>query len=479
MECRNMKLIKIKYGLLVLVLMALCIINPLFTTKVKASGGGSLPYIEMKVKTVKVGSSTQVLVECWASNLTSFEGAEIVFTYDKTVLQPSYISGNNINEELADIESIKYENRPGVVTPSTAESIAAQAAFDNASKNLLSNSFAFDSTYASTLGIDIFRYLATNGNSEAIQFVMSKKDYLSDVSATAPVLVGTFSFKQTEGTAIEAGLFNTKRIKVICDDNPSASDVTSYIREEANGEDCTDIIEFTYTKYGSISGTIETGYMKPDSNGNAVYTLCGNKRVASKKTATVYLYRASDVASINWDAGPRAYIAARKKIITYVSGVYGKAYIPDETATPLIQYAKKVKVADGDNGIFKIDNIEFGEYVVFVDKYNYADYIITNITIDSNNVDIDLGKISLIAGDLNKDGVFNTTGDRNPFILLIQLDKDVKAGNQDLQSLGLEFAYDLNDDGKAILAGDRNIFILETKCIDKQTIKKVVDYTTI
>lgn len=406
MECRNMKLIKIKYGLLVLVLMALCIINPLFTTKVKASGGGSLPYIEMKVKTVKVGSSTQVLVECWASNLTSFEGAEIVFTYDKTVLQPSYISGNNINEELADIESIKYENRPEVVTPSTAESIAAQTAFDNASKNLLSNSFAFDSAYASTLGIDIFRYLATNGNSEAIQFVMSKKDYLSDVSATAPVLVGTFSFKQTEGTSIEAGLFNTKRIKVICDDNPSASDVTSYIREEANGEDCTDIIEFTYTKYGSISGTISIDMKK------------------TKNIATIKIYEKSTVETINWDAVGNKYKNA-------------KANLPQ----PTLEYT----TTEADAGSFKIEKVPLGEYVILVDKANFLDYIITNVVLDSSNYDIDLnieiGDIKLVPGDVNDDGRI-TLSDKTTF------DSGYKVKDK---------KYDLNDDEKLSLL-DKTIF---------------------
>lgn len=418
MECRNMKLIKIKYGLIVLALMALCIVNPLFATKVEASGGGSLPYIEMKVKTVKVGSSTQVLVECWASNLTSFEGAEIVFTYDKTVLQPSYISGSNINEELADLESIKYENRPEVVTPSTAESIATQTAFDNASKNLLSNSFAFDSAYTSTLGIDIFRYLATNGNNEAIQFVMSKKDYLSDVSTTAPVLIGKFSFKQAEGTAIGAGLFSTKRIKVICDDNPSASDLTSYIREEANGEDCTEIVEFTYTKYGSISGTINIDIKK------------------TKNIATIKVYEKSTVETINWNVVGNNY-----KTI--------KATLPQ----PLLEYT----TTETDGGSFKIEKVPLGEYVVLVDKANFLDYIITNVVLDSSNYDIDLnstiGDIKLLPGDVNGDGRI-TLSDKTTF------DPGYKSK---------DITYDMNDDIKLSLL-DKTIFDSAYKLKQKKTV---------
>lgn len=477
MKSHNIALKRLKIVIEILILMFVCLCTTSYATDVNLSSEENkvvteentenLPYIEMKVKSKSVDGTTQVLVEAWGSKFSNLEGLEIVFTYDNTKLTPSNIADNS---EIINLESIKYEKTP---TQSTA-----QDAFYKASKDVLSNSFAFKNEYADKLGIDLFRYLAPYENNEAMQFVISCKDKIniSDISATDPVLLGTFSFKQTKNTTLDETEFTTKRIKIYCDDGLTDEYYSFYTREETNGEDCTEIVEFIYAKYGSISGTIETGYMKPDADGNPVYTLCGSKRVASKKTATIYLYKAEDVSGIKWGATARTYIASRKKIINFIAGEYSNYCIPDENAETEIKYWTKIKTEDGDNGIFKIENIEFGEYVVFIDKYNYGDYIITNITIDSENQDIDLGTISLIAGDMNKDGVFSTTGDRNPFTLQIQLNNKVNEGQQDLSELGISFAYDLNDDGKAVLAGDRNIFIYAMKCIDKQTIKQVVDF---
>lgn len=405
MKCQNIMLKKFKYVLILLLVILMCMALPSFATDVNDVSGENgttssttnLPYIEMQVKSVKVGTSNQVLVECWASNLTNLEGLDVVFTYDNTILEPSYISGSNVNETLSNLESIKYDKKP-----TTSE---GETAFRIASTNLLKNSFAFDSAYENVLGVDIFEYRAPNNNKEAMLFAISRKDYLTDVNATDPVLIGTFSFRQKDGTTVNDGTFSTQRIKVICDDDPTASDLSAYIREEANGEDCTEIIEFTYQKYGSISGTIAINVKN------------------TKNIATIKVFEKGK--TMDW-TDLKNYKSNRLKL-------------------PTADY--EYTTVEADKGIFSIDKIPYGEYEILIDKENYLDYIITNVVIDNSNKDIDLnsliGNIELLPGDFNKDGKI-TLLDKTAF------DKGYKMKPKDS-------TLEMNDDGKLTLT-DKTIF---------------------
>lgn len=151
--------------------------------------------------------------------------------------------------------------------------------------------------------------------------------------------------------------------------------------------------------------------------------------------------------------------------------------IPNENVETEIKYVQKIKTLSEDNGVFKITDIEPGKYVLFIDKYNFGDYIITNIEINPNS-EINVGTISLTSGDMNKDGVFSNKLDKGPFNLLMQLEKDVGKGLIELSSLGLNFPYDLNDDGKAA-SNDRNLYTWATNNIENMEIKKVVDFSEI
>lgn len=446
MKSHNIALKRLKIVTEILILMFVCLCTTSYATDINLGSEENtenLPYIEMKVKSKSVDGTTQVLVEAWGSKFTNLEGLEIVFTYDNTKLTPSNIADNS---EITNLESIKYEKTP---TQSTA-----QDAFYKASKDVLSNSFAFKNEYADKLGIDLFRYLAPYEKNEAMQFVISRKDYENEISATDPVLLGTFSFKQTKNTTLDETEFTTKRIKIYCDDGLTENDYSWYEKEDANGDDCTEIVEFIYAKYGSISGTIETGYYNQTQYVNI-----------GKNIANVKIYNASDVSSIDWTLVGNQYKNNRINIQPIITSSYKTYCRPDVSQTPTIEPVFNITTAEEDLGKFEITTIPYGEYVVVVDKLDYGDYIITNVVVDSTYSDIDLGNIQLEVGDFNKDGKIDRT-DRTIFLGLIANMTNIE---NDLGIVG----FDLDDNGKYDRT-DRTIMLRVIASSLNKTIKSVL-----
>ena len=450
MKGHKMKFKPLKYLCVAVFLVIACVATRTYATEGEEdTTNPNLPYIEMKVNSVKVGETNQILVECWASNFTYLEGIETVFTYDSSKLTPSYISGENKNEELSGLESIKYANRP-----STTD---AQEAFDKASKSLLVNSFAFDSAYTDVLAVDVFRYMAVEGNNEALQIAITKPDYLTDVSATAdtPVLIGTFSFKQTDNTIIEENEFETKRIKIVCDDGLNGDDLSAYMREAANGEDCTEIMEFTYAQYGSISGTIETVYY--------------DKKVATKfgkNVANIKIYKQSDFNNIDLLATGSTYKKDRENIQQIVQGSYNNLCRPDKNADVIIKPLLEV-VSDNITGEFKLTNIPYerGEkYIVLIDKMDFADYIITDVDFETYGIDFKLETIQLIMGDMNKDGKINEA-DKTIGLRLYS------SGNTFVEDLGY-IPFDFDDSGK-ITEGNKTRLLRTYSSLNGTEVKQV------
>lgn len=423
------------------------------TESTEPSGTTTLPHIEMKVKAVKIGESNQILIEMWGSNFTNFEGMEFVFTYNNEKLTPSNVSDNNIVENL---DSYKYEKRPTQAGDKpTPEEKLKEAQFLQESTDTLSKAFSFETEYTDLLGIDLFRYLAPEGNNEAMQFTMSKKDKDSDISATDPVLLGKLSFRQTEGTTLDETELATSRIKVSCNDGLTPGTETQYERNILNGENCEEIVEFTYEKYGSISGTIEIGYYKDGS---------GYQSIKGKKIATIKIYKASDVSSIDWTITGNSYRDMRAKLQPYVSGKYAKQYRIDKNVEPEIKPIISEDTKEEDNGIFKIEKIPFGEYVVLICKEDFGDVIFTTLNMNSENKDIDLGNIELALGDFNKDGIINQT-DRQIFTILYNSRTTFKD----------EYGYipfDVNDD-EMLNPTDRQMAQQTMQYMLKQTNKQV------
>ncbi len=436
MECLNKLLKKFKSGVIIALMLMMCTTTmPSFATEPTteeppASTGEetevtNLPHIDMKVKQVKVGDTNQVLVECWASKLNNLEGIDIVFTYDKTVLQPSYINGDSTNEILEGIDTIKWETRPDVIDPSTHLSIEEEEDFRRRNLNLLSKSFEFKNGYENDLEIFAFQYLATNENNEAVKFVTQKKTN-TEITTEEEVLLGAFSFRKISDASFE-GTFSTKYIGITSDNNEDGFE----IRDTEYGENCEELVEFIYEKYGSITGTIKTILPKTETT-----------MYATKNIATIKIYKRESVATVDWSLTTTAYLSVRNNL-------------PD----PEYQYS----TTEEDNGKFLIDKINFGEYVILVDKNLYADYIITDVILSSENKDINLdeiiGDIEIIAGDIDKNGKI-TAADRN---------KIVTAYDQKPK----DDSYDLTDDG-LLRAIDKSGFLNIYNPYRNKVVKKVV-----
>lgn len=354
----------------------------------------NLPYIEMKVRPVKVGTTNQITVECWGSKFNKLEGMEMVFSYDSNKLTPSQVNDNVI---MIDLDSIKYDKRPDDIYGDSTEDIAK---FDIKSTTILSKSFEVSNEYKDLLSVSKFKYLAPVDNIETMQILIGKTKSLPELNADEPTLLGTFSFKQTDNTTIDGTEFNTSRIKIYCNDYED-----TYTREQEKGEDCTEIIEFTYERYGSISGKISAS-IKSDKEKEL------NKNY-NNPIATIKIYKkeAVEEKKIDWSATGTTYANYRTN-----------NQLPESCLEPI------TIVAD-DEGNFKIENIEFGTYDLLIDKDYYADVIITNIVINSDNKDINLvdilknkqediindGVINLIPGDIDKDGKLNAIKDPKLF----------------------------------------------------------------
>lgn len=474
MKGRNAELLRLTRNLFIAVLLILiCTTSRIYATDVSIDAGNTtepiesanLPYIEMKVKAIKVGESNQILVEMWGSNFTNFEAMEFVFTYNNTKLTPSNVSDNEI---INNLDLYKYEKRPTQAgdKPTDLE-LLEQLEFDNNSTEVLSKAFNFEDEYTSLLGIDLFRYLAPAGNNEAMQFIMSKKNEDTNISATDPVCLGKFSFIQTEETILDETELATSRIKVSCDDGVTEGEESYYVRDVVNGENCEEIVEFTYEKYGSISGKISASILS--EVGKEV-----NFNHDDIPIATIKIYKKEDVKDIEWSQTGTKYVNCKRNLKGKIEPELEKI---ECAVTPYTTTAE-------DEGVFKLENIEFGEYVLLIDKDYYADVIITNIVIDSTNKDIDLveklkdnnfeidnnleiikeGTINLIPGDIDNDGVLSST-------------KDPKMYKEDSQKQ-LESEVDFNDKsvkGMKNDFGDAKIFKRATQIYKgNQTIKSVI-----
>lgn len=427
MKGRNKVLLKeTKKLFIAFLLILICMTTVIHATDITPSEGDTtepvenaeLPYIEMKVKAIKTAGTNQIVVECWGSNFTNFEAMEYVFTYNNTKLTPSNV---DTNELIANLDSYKYEKRPKQAgdKPTNSE-LLEQAQFDSDSTETLKKAFNFESEYKDLLDIDLFRYLAPDGNNEAMQFMISKNQDTPDISATEPVLLGKFSFRQTEGTTMDETEFATNRIKISCNDGKVENDESYYVRDVVNGENCTEIVEFTYEKYGSISGKISASIKSEKGKEH-------NKN-ASNPIATIKIYKKEDVKDIDWS------ITGTKYVNLKIDSSGNKK----ETQLPKPYNDPPCMTNSDDEGSFKIENIEFGEYVLLIDKDYYADVIIKNLIINSENKDIDLveilkdidldiikdGVINLIPGDIDNDGILSTIADPKLFKLDSQKKRD-------------------------------------------------------
>lgn len=450
------------------------------------------PYINFEIKTTKVDDgSKQVLVECWGKDFENLVGLDFVFQYDNNKLTPSYLNeAGKINKVLNDLDTIQYVNRPEIQSD--------EESFFNNSRTILSDSFKLNSELVNieekpilktyVLRFEESRFEEEDEIAKTIMVSISKNDLITQVSddGTNPkgVKIGTFSFRLADGQTVSTEDFNLIRTLIMCDDGKTTDpdgeeDISLYERDITSNDpelnNIEEIAKFVLgdKPTGSISGTIQTGYYdKKDDNGNSQYVQVG------KNIANIYLYKTEDVADIDWTQTGSKYKTARQSLLPIITGAFANYCRPTSMDGAAIQPAYIIETTEA-TGEFTIPDIEFGNYVLIVDKYDYADYVITNIEIDDINKDIDIENINLTAGDLNKDGIIDSD-DRTIFLYLYTT-YTKKGSDGGITDFG-KIAYDLNDNDK--LEKDDRTIMLKTMSSDKWTknkkniveVKTVIDY---
>lgn len=466
MKGRNILLSKMKKTLLIICVILISTITQVYATETTENENGtesSEPYIEMKVTSRKKGENNQILVEMYGSKFKDLQAIETVFTYDSTKLTPSNIETN----EPLDLTTIKYDQRPAYYEKPITD--AEQNEVDNFNKeslNILSNSYTTNTNYSEQLGVSAFLFLAPNENTEALQFLLKNKKSTPNITSEEKVLLGTFSFTQTAGTKIEENEFSVRRIKISCLDLNSEDGIAQYerskiVEDKIPSDKCEELMEFIYEQYGSISGTIETVYYFAAKDTYETMDI--------KKIATISLYNLEDeeVAKINWNSTGTEYYTYRQQIKPNIEGgISNNLARPANPDTAKIKPVMSITTQENDKGIFKLENIPFGKYVLLIDKLDFSDYIVTNITIDATNKDIDIGTAQIEAGDFNKTG----TIDLNDPTIFAKL----YAKRNELQNENID-VFDLNDDG-AITDNDITIGIRVLSKMGR-TVKQVRDYS--
>lgn len=453
------------------------------------------PYLKMAVSTRKVGTSTQITVDCYGKNITKLEGIDLHLAYNPSMVTPSYIEGDNKNNIIENLDAIKYENEPKDRTE--------RETFYETSKATLLNMFK-GSTYfnAGSLDIDAFRYVGPDDNNEIIQFLTTPKDENVSISSEdGEIHIGTFSFRLADDAQLdgdpEKGPFSVPSVFIMCDDGNFGDGYIAMYGSSTSGDvDVDEAVDigFEVQQKGAIVGQIETGYYIAGENEGEVEFKSNTRKTKKKtiyanRTATVYLINKDDIGDLELTATGAKYIsgsgkgknkkpAIRPQIVNFIDKTY---YLSDKVnlTTPL-QNGRIIEVTLDDKGAFDIEDVEFGDYVVFIDKQNFADYIITDITVNSANMLIDLGTINLIAGDFNKDGIFTLDGDLNPFQAAFELsEEEVAEFLATIEPYGYTFEYDLTDDGVCNFDGDSNIFIEMMESSEGREIKTVISYADI
>ena len=154
--------------------------------------------------------------------------------------------------------------------------------------------------------------------------------------------------------------------------------------------------------YGTIKGSIYTEPTKNTTMKNEAYV----KVYASEQTETI----------INW-----------------TDALAGNADDTNEKLNTLVPIAGEYKT--NDDGTYEIKVIP-GKYDILIDKAGYLDQIYINVTI-AQNTSKDLENVTLIPGDINKDGIIEI------------LDKVIMTKQNGKTSTDVDFneSGDLNDDG--------------------------------
>lgn len=424
----------------------------LYQSKVEASTLTPADNQKVEYRASKLATnngSQQLTVEVWIHNL-KFKGIDIRTNYDTTLISPS----DSTNTEI-DVNSAT--GIPSFFTFSNDFGKYMDMFSLENTKGELRNVFSLLGSTERTGTNEYLKTDATTGDYVEItgDVLIGKMTFkmLSD----AKVTTSTISLKSattSPTTGIKLNIDGTDNYQAeslfeftlaLASENANLSNLVTTPTNITNFDKATldynlkltdDISKITVTPTTEdTKSTVKINIPATDSSGNIIYD--ANKKVTyidkDATSGTAFDVALADLAgedikiTITVTAEDlkhtnvytitihKAYATIKGSIVTNnVAGIH-KADIKIYKSDTAIQWSDMVghdeldtitpfkTKATEDAGTYEIKIVP-GTYDLLIDKPGYEDYIVTEIKI-SENEEVDLGEVNLIAGDVNKDGV--------------------------------------------------------------------------
>ena len=509
MEKSNKISTKVIYICIILLLIGSSIVMASIpTTRVNPTENQYFELRAVNVENVE-GQNKQVIMELWGHDI-EFKGLDVRFAYDNTKLQPSNIETNEITEKAS--EYFRFENE----FQNSFKNSLDMFAFSD--ENIIQSIISFNPPVEESEHIiekeGIGKVVTTKGGVllGKISFQMTADVF--DISCFHLVE----DEESSPNTGIKINLdgktyFDNQSTFRFVDDIASKDANLTNIILSNNQDNLTDkqyslspVFEKDITNYkveileninklnikaiqSDKKATMKIKVPKRDVNGNLEYEPSGTDIIYEEKeiindtpleialnklgepnTLISIIVTAEDgkttneykvsihrpygtiKGSIHTINSVNKHIADIKLYETRQKIDWENLYGHDELDLIPIIVAEK----SNETGMYEI-KVTPGQYDLIIDKIAYLDHIITEITINENDV-IDLGNIDLIPGDINKDGLVDTED-----LTFVNIYYDVMQ-----EDAGYELKYDINEDG-IIEAEDMtyiNIYYDKTRTIN-------------
>lgn len=510
MEKNNKISTKVIYICVILLLVCSSIVMASIpTTRVNPEDNQYFELRAVKIENVE-GQNKQVIMELWGHDI-EFKGLDVRFAYDNTKLQPSNIDTNEITEKAS--EYFRFENEFQNAFKNSLDMFAFS------DENIIESVISFNPPVEESEHIiekeGIGKVVTTKGG-----VLLGKMSFQMTADAFDISWFHLVEDKESSpNTGIKINLdgltyFDAQSTFKFIDDTASKDANLTDIILSNNQDNITNkqyslspVFEKDVTNYkveileninklnitaiqSDEKATMKIRIPKRDEQGNLIYELDGTtikyeeneiknniplevtlNKLGESDTIVTIIVTAEDKKTT------KEYTLEIKRPYGTIRGSIHTINSEDKHIADIKLYDTKQKIdwenlyghndldliptmaAEKSNeaGIYEIKVIP-GQYDLLIDKISYLDHIITEITINENDV-IDLENIDLTPGDINKDGIVDTED-----LTFVNIYYDVMQ-----EDANYELKYDITEDG-IIEAEDMtyiNIYYDEMRTINK------------
>lgn len=358
-------------------------------------------------KITKVNDTNQLKVEIWIHNL-KFTGFDLRTQYDNTEITPS---DPTTNDKL----DLTAEDNFG----EAAQNVVFTNGFDKLLEVMNVTENANEMRY-------VYSILPTTTLPTDSEYIKNDSEHGIYISCQGDVQIGYMTF------AIDNIEANENDIELKSDLITPMTGVRLIVYGDASlNMQSETLFEFTVeAQTGTFEGSVDTSLL--------------TKRTTGKNIATIRAYKMDDVNA--------------KFNLTGIENNFAKKY-KDDLHDLLLTLKPEKEIVSNDDGTFKLD-LKPSSYLIMIDKPGYIDDMFKNVEIKTSKK-VDVGKRTLIPGDINKDGC----------VTILDLSLLKKNNNATTKSTNYEERFDVNNDGKVNV---KDISYVKAK---NKKYRKIIDMT--